>query len=311
MASTKNFPSHIWMDEKLIPYQEATVHVMSACARYGTNVFEGLCGYWNASSEELYCFRLQEHYLRLLRSMRLMLLELPYTVEDHIRFMLATIRKNELREDIHIRHQVLVSGIGNASTSEPVSMFICALPRAPSTQSKLGIRCCVSSWTRISDKSIPPRIKAGSNYQNSRLAQLWARRNGFDDAILLNEQGKVAEAPAACIGIVRNGRLITPSITQGILEGVTRSTILELAQQELNIEVEERDIDRTELYVSEEAFLFGTAAEVKPIVDIDGFSLKSGDPESVTRRIQRIYTDVVRGENDKYRHWLTPVYGTL
>ena len=310
MANKSKNPKYMWMDEKYVPFEEATVHVMSPCARNAVNVFEGIRGYWNSDKEELFCFRLPEHFKRLLESMRIMHMELPYTIENHIEFLLETLRKNEIREDVHIRHQVLVSGIGLYSATEPVSMFIATMPRPSSPEIEKGIRCCISTWTRISDDCVPPRVKAGGNYQNSRLAKIWAGKFGFDEAILLNSNGKVAEGPGACLCMVRNGNLVTPSVTQGILESVTRETIIELAETELGLNVSEREIDRTELYVAEEAFLVGTAAEVKPIVDIDGFKLNSLDSESMTRRIQKCFFDVARGYHSKYKEWLTPVYGT-
>ena len=308
MADTPKYPKYIWMDEKFVPFEKATVHVLSPCARNAVNVFEGIRGYWNSDRNELFCFRLPEHYKRLFESMRIMHLELPYSIENHTEFLLETLRKNEIREDVHIRHQVLVNGIGYFSATEPVSMFIATMPRQSSPQLEKGTKCCISTWVRISDDSVPPRVKAVSNYQNSRLAQIWAKKFGFEDAILLNANGKVAEGPAACLFMVRNGKLITPSVTQGILESVTRDTIIELAKTEMDLDVIEREIDRTELYLAEEAFFVGTAAEVKPIIEIDGFRLKSLDSGSLTRRIQRCFFDVVRGYNPQYTDWLTPVY---
>ena len=308
MADTSEYPKYIWMDEEFVPFEKATVHVLSPCARNAVNVFEGIRGYWNSDRNELFCFRLPEHYKRLFESMRIMHLELPYSMQNHTEFLLETLRKNEIREDVHIRHQVLVNGIGYFSATEPVSMFIATMPRQSSPQLEKGTRCCISTWVRISDDSVPPRVKAGSNYQNSRLAQIWAKKFGFEDAILLNANGKVAEGPAACLFMVRNGKLITPSVTQGILESVTRDTIIELAKIEMDLDVIEREIDRTELYVAEEAFFVGTAAEVKPIIEIDGFRLKSLESGSLTRRIQRCFFDAARGYNPKYTDWLTPVY---
>jgi branched-chain amino acid aminotransferase len=309
MADTPKYPKYIWMDEEFVPFEQATVHVLSPCARNAANVFEGIRGYWNSDRNELFCFRLPEHYKRLFESMRIMHMELPYSIANHTDFLLQTLRKNEIREDVHIRHQVLVNGIGYFSSTEPVSMFIATMPRPSSPQIEKGTKCCISAWTRISDDSVPPRVKAGANYQNSRLAKIWASKFGFEDTILLNRNGKVAEGPAACLFMVRNGKLITPSVTQGILESVTRDTIIELAKKEMGIDVIEREIDRTELYVAEEAFFVGTAAEVKPIIEIDGFKLKSLDSKSLTRRIQRCFFDVARGYNPEYSDWLTPVYG--
>ncbi|MBW2149495.1 MAG: branched-chain amino acid transaminase [Deltaproteobacteria bacterium] len=308
MSQQSNNPKYIWMDGKLVPFEEATIHVMTPCARYGTNVFEGIRAYWNDKKGELYCFRLHEHYVRLAESMKIMHLQLPYTEEDHIRFLLETLRENELREDTHIRHEVLVAGFGGFGTTKPVSMFIATMPRGRFADIERGIRCCVSSWQRISDNSIPPRVKAGANYHNGHLAKLWARNTGFDEALLLNERGKVAEAPGACLFIVRKGILVTPPVTHGILESITRETIIYLASEELGQKVVEREIDRTELYVAEEAFLCGSGYEIVPVTEIDGMSLQSVQANALTRRIQNYYFETVRGNNEKYMDWLTPVY---
>ncbi len=311
MTQQVNKPKYIWMDGKFVLFEEATIHVMSPCARYGSNVFEGIRAYWNDQKEELYCFRLHEHYVRLAESMKVMHFKLPHTVEDNIRFLLETLRKNELREDTHIRHEVLVNGFGGFGDTEPLSMFIAPMPRGRFFDIEKGISCCVSSWQRISDGSIPPRVKAGANYQNGHLAKLWARNTGFDDALLLNERGKVAEAPGACLFAVRKGILITPPVTHGILESVTRESIIHLAREELGQEVVEREIDRTELYVAEEAFLCGSGAEVVPITAIDGINLQSAQANALTRRIQNYYFETVRGNNRKYMDWLVPVYKAI
>jgi branched-chain amino acid aminotransferase len=188
-------------------------------------------------------------------------------------------------------------------------MFILAFSKPTTKAVTQGVRSCVSTWRRNSDLASPSRIKSGANYHNSRLAYIDARLNGFQVPILLNEAGKVAEGPGACFMMVRKGKLITPPVTADILESITRDTLIEVAQAELGLEVVERDIDRTELYVCDEAFFCGSGHEVSPINSIDHYPVGAGEPGPITRQLQKLYFDVVTGALPKYRHWLTPVYG--
>jgi len=230
-------------------------------------------------------------------------------IEDCERLFIELLRKNEFKEDVHARHVACLEGFGHFSAKEPVGIHIVAQARGRGYDVENGIRCAVSSWLRINDNSIPPRIKAGANYQNSRLATLHAKEDGYDQPILLNSNGKVAEGPGACLFIVRRGVVATPTVTAGILESVTRTTLLELFPSELKIQVQEREIDRTELYVLEEAFFCGSGAEITPVVSIDKFPVGDGNPGPITRQIQEVYFDIVRGNNPKYIKWCTSIYG--
>jgi len=301
-------PRYLYLNGRILPYDEARIHVQSAAVKFGASVFEGLRAYWNPKQGELYVFRLKEHIDRLYDSLRLMRMEHSFAREELASSILEVLRKNEFREDVHIRQSAYVEADGDIDATGPVGLAVDARPRKLTT--KAGITACVSSWTRISDGSMPPRIKCSANYQNSRLASLEAKTNGYEGALILSSRGKLSEAPGACCFVVRRGVPITPPVTADILESVTRATLLELFRKELGQSPEEREVDRTELYVAEEAFLCGSGWEITPVVSIDKLPLGDGtQPGPVTRAIQACYFAVVRGEKPEYRSWLTPVYG--
>jgi branched-chain amino acid aminotransferase len=299
---------YLYLNGKLVPYDDAKIHVQSAAVKYGASVFEGLRAYWNAAQGELYVFRLQEHIDRLFGSLRLMRMEHQLTREELANSILEVLRKNEVREDVHIRQTAYVEADGALDATGPVGLAVDARPHK--VTQKPGITACVSSWVRIADGAMPPRIKCSANYQNGRLAMLEARTNGYEGALLLNGRGKLAEAPGACCFMVRGGVPVTPPVTADILESVTRATLLELCRTELGQTPVEREIDRTELYVADEIFLCGSGWEVTPILSLDKLPFGTGTgPGPVTRTIQASYFAVVRGEKPAYRKWLTPVHG--
>lgn len=299
---------YLYLNGQLVPYGEALIHVQSGAVKYGTSVFEGLRAYWNPQQGELYVFRLKEHIDRLYDSLRLMRLEHAFTREELASSILEVLRKNEYREDVHIRQSAYLEADGPMEATGPVGLAVDALPRRLSA--KAGVSVGVSSWMRIADASMPPRIKCSANYQNGRLAMLEAKANGYDGALLLNSQGKLAEAPGACCFLVRGGVPITPPVTADILESITRATLLELCRKELGLAPEAREVDRTELYVAQEAFLCGSGWEITPILSIDRLPLGDGArPGPVTRAVGECYFSVARGEKPAYRPWLTPVYG--
>jgi branched-chain amino acid aminotransferase len=237
-----------------------------------------------------------------------MRMKVTYTTEDFFNFTRDTIKANEFREDIHLLQVIYVDDIGGLFKQKKLGMYIAAQPHIHLFDTSKGIHCCTSTWTRISDVSSPPRVKSGPNYQNGRLASLEANANGFDWAILLTNQGKISEAPGACLFMVRNGQVVTPPLTSDILESVTRATLIELFSKELKRPVVEREIDRTELYVAEEVFLCGSGAEVMPVVSLDRIDIGDGTIGPVTREIQTLYFDVVRGNHDLYSEWRTGTY---
>jgi branched-chain amino acid aminotransferase len=299
---------YLYLNGKVLPYDEAKIHVQSAAVKYGASVFEGLRAYWNAGQGELYVFRLKEHIDRLFASLRLMRMEHSFSRQELAASILEVLRKNEVREDVHIRQSAYIEADGALDETGPVGLAVDARPHKVTRKPGIGVG--VSSWTRISDGAMPPRIKCSANYQNGRLAMLEAKANGHEGALLLNARGKVAEAPGACCFLVRAGVPLTPPVTADILESVTRATLLELFRKELGLTPGEREIDRTELYVAEEAFLCGSGWEITPILSIDRLALGDGaTPGPITRAIQQCYFAVVRGEKPAYREWLTPVWG--
>ncbi|GAA2870547.1 branched-chain amino acid aminotransferase [Aminobacter niigataensis] len=302
-------PNYIVQNGKLIGYEEAVTHVMSPAVKYGLAAFEGLCAYWSDSDQELFAFRLQEHTERLFQSMKLLRFEPTFSADEINDRTIELLRRNNVREPVHIRAIAYLDGKGEHIVPGPVGYAISALPLARSSKTQTGIRCQVSAWTRISDGSMPPRIKTSGNYVNSRLARLQARHDGYDDAILLNNAGTVAESPGACIFLRRRDELITPDVTSGILESITRDTILHLAR-EAGIQVTERPVDKTELYTAREIFLVGSAAEVLPVVDVDGISIGDGSPGPMTAELQRGYFDAVIGQTALEQGWLTRVHQT-
>jgi len=310
MASTA--PRFAWMNGKVVPWDQCVVHGRSAGGFMGSNVFEGVRAYWNAQQGELFVFKHEEHLQRLGRSMKTVRMDVPFTLRDIGRGALDLLRANEFREDTHFI-PVAFFGMGahNFNTVGPTvdnGVYITAIAWPQPAVLSNGVAACVASWRRISDDTVPPRLKSGANYQNSRLAQTEARVNGYDTAIILNHRGTVAEGPGACLMMVRDGKLVTPPVTAGILESITRTTLMDLAARELGMDVVEREIDRTELYVADEVFMCGSGLEVLPITSIDRIQIGEGARGSITKSIQDVYFAAARGENPAYRHWLTPVY---
>ncbi len=219
------------------------------------------------------------------------------------------IKANNFKEDIAVRQTIFLDGFGSWFATGPTNMFIAPIPKARLNPfNSKGIKCCVSSWERINDNSMSPRVKVGANYINSRAAQLEALQNNYDSAIFLNNQGKVAEGPGSCLFIFRNNKLITPLLTASILESITRETIIEIAKNDLGLDFEERDIDRTELYIADEVFLCGSAIEINAIVNIDGYTIGSGEKGEISKRLHQLYLEIASGKVEKYSKWLTSIY---
>ncbi|WP_034599802.1 branched-chain amino acid transaminase [Lacrimispora aerotolerans] len=299
----------VWLGGKIVPVNEANINVLSPTSQFGLNVFEGIRCYWSDKKQNLYAFRLNDHLKRLKRSQKLMQLEDKYTIKDLEAALFNTIIANEYREDISVRQTIFVDGFGSWASHGTINMFISPIPKAKSNSeyNKNGLNCCVSSWQRINDNSISPRIKCGANYINSRMAQIEALNNGYDTTIFLNNRGTVAEGPGSCIFIVRDNVLITPLITDSVLESITRDTIIVIAK-ELGLAVQERSIDRTELYLCDEAFLCGSAMEITPIFSIDKYLINNGEKGPITDKIHKEYLRVVTGDSQEYSKWLTPIY---
>lgn len=299
---------YIYFNEKIVPWEEAKIHIFSPVAKYGIGVFEGIRGYWNAGAREMYLFRLMEHMDRLMYSQTVMRFDRIIDEQKLIEGTIKLIRANELKENVHVRVQLYLDGEGDVSACGPVGIAITAVPRPVPKQVNTGIKSHVSSWIRISDLAMPARVKCNANYHNGRLAMLQAKNDGYDAPILLNQAGKVSEGPTMCFFMVRGGRIITPSLTNDVLESITRSTVLQLASEQNGMEPTERDVDRSELYAAEEAFFCGTGWEITPIISIDGLPVGSGVVGPVVRQLQKSYFDVVNGTVSAHSEWRTPVY---
>lgn len=299
----------IWYKGEIINVNDAKINILAPTAQFGLNVFEGIPCYWNDDQKQLYAFRLDDHYERLLRSARLIQINCPYTKEELKKAFIDVIKANEYDENLSVRQTLFVDGFGSWGSEGPVDMFVAPIPRGNTSAeyNKKGLHCCVTSWRRISDMSLSPRIKCGANYMNSRVGQREALRNGYDTCLFLNDSGKVSEGPGSCLFIVANGVLITPQLTDSVLESITRDTLIQLAKAN-GISVVERTIDRTELYTCDEAFLCGSAMELTPVLSIDRYVIGNGAIGELTSALQRNYLDVVKGINTNYTNWITPIY---
>jgi len=299
----------VFLNGTFVPANEAHVGVMSHALSYGTGCFEGIRGYWNAQTEELYIFRLREHYERLHRSCRIVNIQLPYSVDELIAITIDLVRRNKLRENCYIRPFAYKADeiIGVKLNDLHDAFLIYTVPMGDYIATT-GLRCGVSSWRRVDDNMIPARAKISGAYVNSAFAKSEALMNGFDEAIMLTSEGHVSEGSAENIFMLVNGELVTPSASENILLGITRDTIMQLARRELDRITRERQIDRTELYVADEIFLTGTGAQIAPVVEVDHRPVGTGKIGPLTETMQRTYYEVVRGMRPEYSDWLTPVY---
>jgi branched-chain amino acid aminotransferase len=298
----------IWMNGRLVPHGEARIHVLTPAAKYGATVFEGICAYRGADGARAHVFRLREHLQRLRESMRIMRFEAEWSDAELTDIVLQVLRANRHEEDLHIRLSAWVDGEGPVHATGPIGLMCTAVPRPARGLEERAVKACVSSWRRIDDRAMPPRVKSAANYHNGRLAQLQAHADGYDEALLLSDDGKLAEGWGACLFLVRDGVALTTPVSGGILESVTRATLIELFRRRLGMEVQERAIDRTELYVASEAFLCGSAYEVTPVASVDRLPMPVAAPGPVTRAVWAEYEAAFRGAQGAGRaEWLTPV----
>ena len=302
-------PGHLWWSGRLLPWAEATVHVTAVGWPAISAVFEGIRAYWNEDEHSLYVFRLADHWQRLGRSMRFMHLQSrwsPAELSDAVRQVLMA---EGHRGDSYLQPMAfpLQAVRGNqAMTEQPAEIYVTARPAPSRLGDPTPLRAMVSSWTRIHEAVLPPRVKAVVNYQNSRLGASDAAGGGYDIAIFLNHLGHVAEGGGSCLFLVRDSTLVTPPLSAGILESITRATLLELADR-LHVPVQERDVDRTELYFADEVFFCGTMQEVGPVGSVDGYQVGDGGVGPLTARLAALYERVVRGREPGYAHWVDRV----
>ena len=303
-------PSLAFFEGKVIPLEEAKIGVVNHAFNYGTGVFEGIRGNWNRAQEQMYLFRVREHYARLLRSCAMLNIKLPYSLDDFERITLNLVQQCGFKEDIYIRPLAYKSSdvVGLRVHDLEDDFLIYIVPFGNYLDSDAGIRCTFSSWMRIQDNVIPPSAKVTGMYVGNSLAKSEAVWRGYDEAILLTQDGNISEGSGENIFLIQNGVISTPPQTDGILDGITRNTVMELARDILGLEVVERSIPKTEAYVTDELFMTGTAAHVTPVREIDGRPIGGGGIGPITAELQKLYFEVVKGERAQYNHWLTPTY---
>ena len=310
MTAAQANPEYLWWKGARRRWDEATVHVTELGWSTVGAVFEGIRAYTGDRPDELYVFRLQEHLDRFERSMRLVRLNLDYGLDELKDAILDLLRANRVGEDTYIRPLGYSAGSGHRRASQmspEAAILINTAPMASHLKSGMTQHARVSSWRRISEDVMPPRVKNLSNYRNSQLASMEARQDGYDTGFLLNHHGKVAEGPGACVMLVLGDTLVTPHLGSGILESITRDALIVLAREVLGLEVIEREVDRTELYLAREVFTCGTAAEITPVVSVDRYTVGNGEIGPVTKALEAAFEDALRGRERRYAHWRTPV----
>jgi branched-chain amino acid aminotransferase len=303
-------PSYAFFEGKIVPYTEAKVSVLTHALNYGTAAFGGLRAYWNDQEKQLYIFRPYEHFRRFLNSARLLLMEFDYTPESLTGIVCELLRKENYRRDVYIRPLAFKAdeGIGVKLHGLRDALSIVSLPFDRYLANDTNAHVTISSWRRVDDNTIPARGKIAGAYANSALIKSDAVMAGYDEALVLNQDGHISEGSAMNMFMVREGVLVTPPITENILEGITRRTVIELALEELGMKVMERPIDRTEVYLCEELFLTGTAAQITAATRIDHRLIGNGLMGPVAKRLRELFDDAVRGKLPKYRRWNVGVY---
>jgi branched-chain amino acid aminotransferase len=302
-------PSYAYFQKQFIPLEEAKIGIMTNAFHYGSAIFEGIRGNWNSERKQTYIFRLKEHYERLANGCQVLNITLPHSIDELCQLSVELVAKCGFQEDAYIRPVAYKSSqaLGVRLHDLEDDFFIFVIPWGPYLDVDKA-RCAVATWRRPEDNVIPPQIKAAGIYINNALAKTEVVNNGFDEAIMLASDGHVSEGSGENIFLVIDGKLVTPATYNNILMGITRNTVIELAEKELGIETIQRPIDRSELYIADECFLTGTAAHVTPVAEIDRRKIGNGEIGEITAKLQEIYVRVIRGNHPKYMHWCIPVY---
>lgn len=300
----------VYMNGDYVEKEKATIPVMTHAFLYGTSIFEGIRAYYNSEEKQLYAFRVPEHFERLYKSAKIMHMSPTNSIEEYCDITKKLLQKNNYEQDAYIRPTLYKSAlkVGPGLSDNPDSFLIFTLPMGDYIDTSKGLKVCVSNWRRNSDNAIPPRAKVSGAYANTALIITDARLSGYDDAIVLSEDGTVTEGSAMNLFLVMDGKLVTTQTTDNILRGITRDTIIQLAKEVMGLEVVERGIDRTELYIADEGFYCGTGAQVSPIVNIDHRDLGDGKVGPISKELQKLYFDVVKGRVPEYRKWCMPIY---
>jgi branched-chain amino acid aminotransferase len=302
-------PIHAFFEGKIVPYADARIGVATHALNYGTAVFGGLRAYWNEEKQALFIFRPYDHFKRLQQSARMMCMEVPYHTEQMIQIVSDLLRADGHKQDVYIRPLIYkaTEGIGVRLHGLRDELCVFSVPFGKYIKNDTGAHVTISSWRRLDDNSIPARGKVSGAYASSALIKTDASRAGFDEALVLDQNGHVSEGSAMNIFMVRDGVLITPPVNDNILEGITRKSIIELAKAELNLPVVERSIDRTEVFICDEFFMTGTAAQVTAVTKVDYRTISSGEMGPVTAQLRDLFEGIVRGKNEKYADWILKV----
>jgi branched-chain amino acid aminotransferase len=303
-------PNYAFLDGKILPYSEARVGVLTHGLNYGTAIFGGIRGYWNDDEDELFVFRPHDHYRRFLQSASLLRMKLPYTEHEMEQATMDLIKVEGFKCDCYVRPLAFFGDeiIGVRLHNLTPRMAIVSVPFGRYVENDQSAHCTISSWRRVDDNMIPARGKIAGAYVNSALAKSDAQLSGFDEAIVLNQDGHVSEGSAENIFVIRNGVAITPPVTDNLLEGIVRRTVSVLLRDEMGVEVVERPVDRTELFLAEEVFLCGTGVQISAVAKIDHRDIGTGKIGPVVKQLREIFFNVVRGRVTKYRPWCVPVY---
>lgn len=303
-------PNYAYFKGNIVPYSEAKVGVATHALNYGTGAFAGVRGYWNEQEEELFIFRPMDHYKRFLNSAKLLMMDLGVTPQDLTRITVELLQKEGYRQDVYIRPLAYkgdeLIGVRLHDLTDEFTIFSLPFDRYVSNDTDAHVT--ISSWRRIDDNMIPARGKISGAYVNTAFTKTDALLSGFDEGLVLNQDGHLSEGSAENVFMVRDGVLITPPITDNILEGITRRTVMELARKELDLEVVERSIDRTEVFICDELLLTGTAAQITAVTRVDHRKIGDGVMGPITTQLRKLYDDTVRGKMKAYRHWNQPVY---
>jgi branched-chain amino acid aminotransferase len=312
VSTVSDSKNYVFFKGNFVPLEDAKVSIMNHCFLYGLGVFEGIRGYWNEEKKQMFLFRMQEHHERLVDSMKIMRMQPKYSNDELSRIILELLNRNGPQIDTYIRVGVYddVNAIG-VSLGEQTELVIFTVPLGDYYHGKgNGLKVCVSSWRQVNDNAIPNRAKIVGAYASHALVKSDAILMGFDEAIVLSEDGNVSEGSAMNLFVVKDGRIATPMTSDRILQGVTRGTVIELAKAELSKEVEVRAVNRSELYTADELFLTGTAAQVTPILEVDKRLVGNGQPGEITMALREKYVSMCRGDRPGYQKWLTPVYSS-
>lgn len=302
--------AYAFFEGSIVPEEEAKISIKTHALQYGTGIFEGIRAYWNEKQQELFVFRMKEHYERMLDNVKILKMDLGYSTEELCDLTIELLKKNNPKTDTYVRPFAYKSGltVGPGLQNNPDSFFIYTVPFGAYFKAEDGLKVMVSSWRRVDDNAIPPRAKISGAYANTALAKTDAYNFGFDDCIVLDQNGHVAEGSAMNLYMVKNGELITTPSYENILVGITRNTISEFAEKEFGQIVKKRKIDRSELYTADELFYCGTGAQVVPVVEVDKKPVNDGKMGPQTKKILETYDNITHGRMEKYNHWLTPVY---